>query len=252
MKKHIKFIAAVTIVAATAAAVLVGCKKNDTGDSQNVSSPKVTDNPGANLDENGSAFYGHEKGIAPNTPPAQEWPHVLDSLCQLSKFEDYDFYNFTRSVTEGNEVVYIIPNNTYLIGYDYLYVITDSEGGVTIWSLYVADGDKGVDYFYQNDVNCDFTFYDFDNGNEILSGYGNFRNNTMTITSFDYSYFFYGDRQQVPPGQNSGDPKKPWLCGMSMGVVGGIWATAIGVASAGVGFIVGLGFTGLSIWVCNH
>ena len=228
------------------------CKKETTIETKNSQSSSINGTQSANSTENDQSIYGYEKGTGPNTPPVQNWPLVLDSLSQLSKFEDYDFYNFTRSVTEGNEVVYIIPNDTYFIGYDYLYVITDSEGGVTVWSLYVDDGDKGFDYFYQNNLDCNFSFYDFDSGDEILSGYGNFRNNTMTVTSFDYSYFFYGEREQVPPGQNPGDPKKPWLCGMSMGVVGGIWSAAAGAVTLGAGFIVGMGFTALSIWVCSH
>lgn len=202
-------------------------------------------------DENDQSICGLVRGANPGTPSIHAWPRVLDSLSQLSKFKDYDFHNFTINVTEGNEIVYIIPNNTYFIGYDYLYVITDPDGGVTVWSLYLPEGDKGFDYFYQNGLNCEFSFSDFDTGEGLLTGYGNFRDNSMSITSFNYSYFFYGKEQQ-PGGEQPGNPQKPWLCGMSMGVVTGVWSTAVGAASLGVGFVVGMGFTTLSIWVCNH
>ena len=47
------------------------------------------------------------KGTNPNTPPPDimSWPHVLDSLCKLSKFSEYNFHDFTKTVAEGNNDV---------------------------------------------------------------------------------------------------------------------------------------------------
>lgn len=42
-----------------------------------------------------------------------------------------------------------------------------------------------------------------------------------------------------------------WGCGLAMGIAGGIWSTAAGMVSAGVGFVVGLSYTAAAIAVCD-
>lgn len=235
MKKNKAFSLAVFLIVLTISAFTIqGCKKTSLHETIDNNKDKVPEKTASHI----------------VTPIVPGLPSVLDSLSQLTKFEDYNFNEYIRSFTEGDETIYIIPN-IYFIGYEYLYVICDDEGGVTVWSLYVPDGDKGFEYYYQNNLSCDFSFYDFDSGDELVSGYGSFYDNTLTITYYNNSYFFYGDREQVPPGQNPGDPKRPWLCGMSMGLAGTIWSAAVGVASLGAGFIVSLSFTALTIWVCD-
>lgn len=44
---------------------------------------------------------------------------------------------------------------------------------------------------------------------------------------------------------------KAWACNMAIGVAGGIWSTAAGMASAGAGFVVGLAYTALAVQVCD-
>lgn len=232
MKKTLLLIA--TIAIAILAATIVSCKKEIAQDNEylcnNHESTEVS-REGEVLSSRGSS-----------NPPPIFTINVLDSLELLTKFEDYDFPSYRRDTTDGNDIVYIIPNK-YFEDFDYLYVICDHEGGVTVWELIVPDGDQGYNYFYQGNP-CYFTFYDFDTGITLISGYGDYFNDAITVTYYNSTYF-NGDRQQGTGGN------KPWLCGMSMGVVGGIWSAAAGLVTLGAGFIVGLGFTALGIWVCN-
>lgn len=42
-----------------------------------------------------------------------------------------------------------------------------------------------------------------------------------------------------------------WGCGISLGIVGGLWSTAAGMVSAGAGFVVGMAWTIAAIKACG-
>lgn len=43
-----------------------------------------------------------------------------------------------------------------------------------------------------------------------------------------------------------------WGCGLSLGAVGGMWATVVGMACPVAGFAVGMAYTAFSIWACGE
>lgn len=42
-----------------------------------------------------------------------------------------------------------------------------------------------------------------------------------------------------------------WICGMGLGIVGGMWGTVVGMVNPLAGMAVGLAYTALSIWACD-
>ncbi|MDD7455920.1 MAG: hypothetical protein PUK70_06725 [Bacteroidales bacterium] len=44
---------------------------------------------------------------------------------------------------------------------------------------------------------------------------------------------------------------RQWVCGIGIGICGGIWSAAFGAVSLGAGFVVGMSFTALSIATCS-
>ena len=42
-----------------------------------------------------------------------------------------------------------------------------------------------------------------------------------------------------------------WACNLGLGTAGLIWSTAAGMATAGAGFVVGLGWVAFQTWLCG-
>ena len=52
-------------------------------------------------------------------------------------------------------------------------------------------------------------------------------------------------------GVEGGASVAAWGCGLSMGLIGGIWSVGFGMVSAGAGFVVGMMATAAAIEVCS-
>lgn len=122
----------------------------------------------------------------------------------------------------------VYPSNNNMETYSY---IVDKEGNVSYLLKFKIDS-------FVSDGVCKFTTYnEFDE--PIMSGVYDTVGSHIKITNV------YGNDAV------SRASAAAWGCGMAMGIAGGIWSTAVGMVSAGVGFVVGLSYTAAAIAICD-
>lgn len=147
------------------------------------------------------------------------------------ELEKYDFSN-SSVLTSPSRITSIASIPSENEG-EYLILRVDRELGITsVNTMSCVTVDDVTTFSFQNEV-----------GEEIFSAAFNTTEDTFTLLSV------------APEIENAGFLRASaaqWGCGMSLGVVGGMWGTVIGMACPPAGFAVGLAYTAFSIWACDH
>lgn len=171
-----------------------------------------------------------------NVVTKEEVSNFIGSFTRTAKTENRDAlnaYDFgkTRAISEqnGSREVALVPSSEQ--DGEFLAVFKSQSDIVGVNVVDYKDNGNGIH-------TMDFKG---ETGKTLFSMKYNFNQNTISVTYVDSSL---GYTLRAPSGA-------AWGCGLSLGAVGGMWGTVIGVINPIAGFAVGMAYSAFAIWACD-